>query len=163
MNTKKHATAIAFSIFAALASVSSIAYGQDERNSLIGVWQVSAAATVDCQTGLPDGSPPVRVNYSFNQGGTMTEEEANPFDGPYRASAQGIWKRISGRNYTALYTNFAFNADRTLALTVKQKTNITLGDDPNSFTERGTFELFLPDGTLFFSGCFSDSAARLTF
>lgn len=165
MNTKNRiqTLVIVLAMMVMLTIVPTLAFGQETKNTLIGVWQVSAAATVDCQTGQPDSSPPVRVNYSFNQGGTMTEEEANPFDGPYRASAQGIWKRISGRDYTGVFTNFAFNSDRTLALTVKQKTNITLSEDANSFTEHGTFELSLPDGSLLFSGCFADTGTRLQF
>ena len=105
MNTKNttQTFVIALAMMLALAIVPTMAFGQnkgdeqsiastedEQGNDLVGVWQVSASATVDCQTGLPDGSPPVRVLYSFNQGGTMTEEEANPFDGPYRASALGI-------------------------------------------------------------------------
>lgn len=168
---------IALAMMITLAIVPTMAFGQNKvgrqsiaspadesGNDLVGVWQVSSTATVDCQTGLPDpNSPPVRVLYSFNQGGTMSEEEANPFDGPYRASALGIWKRTTGRNYTAVFTNFAFNPDRTLALIIKQRTNISLSQDGNSFTERGTFELSDPDDNLVFSGCFADTAHRFTF
>ena len=163
MNTKTHTFANAVAMIFTLAIVPALAFGQDIKNTLVGVWQVSAAATVDCETGQPDGSPPVRVNYSFNQGGTMTEEEANPFDGPYRASAQGIWKRLSGRDYTAMYTNFAFDPDRSLAVIVKQKTNMTLSEDANSFKEHGSFEISLPDGPVIVSGCFADTATRMTF
>ncbi len=174
MNTKNttQTFVVALALTLALAIVPTLAFGQTiilnppqdkQGNDLTGVWQVSASATIDCQTGLPDNSPPVRILYSFNQGGTMSEEEANPFDGPYRASALGIWKRTTGRNYTAVFTNFAFNPDRTLALIIKQRTNISLSQDGNSFTERGTFELRDPDDNLVFSGCFADTAHRFTF
>ena len=178
MNTKntKKTFVIVLAMMLTMAIVPTMAFGQnkgdeqsiastedEQGNDLVGVWQVSASATVDCQTGLPDGSPPVRVLYSFNQGGTMTEEEANPFDGPYRASALGIWKRTSGRNYTTVFTNYVFNPDKTLALIVKQRTNIRLNRDGNSAIERGTFELRDPDGNLVFSGCFADTPTRLAF
>jgi hypothetical protein len=168
---------LALAMMFTLTTGSSLAFGQDkddkqlinspqdeQGNDLVGVWQVSASATVDCQTGVPDpNSPQVRILYSFNQGGTMSEEEAQPFDGPYRASALGIWKRTSGRNYTAVFTNFVFNPDKTLALVVKQRTNIRLSRDGNSFSERGTFELRDPEDNLVFSGCFADTAHRFTF
>lgn len=178
MNTRTLAQTfvLALAMMITLTIGSSVAFGQDKAdkqsvnspadeqgNDLVGVWQVSASATVDCQTGVPDGSPPVRILYSFNQGGTMSEEEAQPFDGPYRASALGIWKRTSGRNYTAVFTNFAFNPDKTLAVVIKQRTNIRLSRDGNSFTERGTAEVRDPEGILVFSGCFADTAHRFTF
>ena len=147
------------------ADKQSVASPQDEQgNDLVGVWQVTAPAFVDCHTGLPDpDAPQVRVLYSFNQGGTMSEEEAQPFDGPYRASALGIWKRTSGRNYTTVYTNYAFNPDKTLAVIITQRTNIRLSRDGNSFTERGTSEVRDPDGNLIASGCFADTPTRLQF
>ncbi|CAN5402054.1 hypothetical protein BH20ACI2_BH20ACI2_28360 [soil metagenome] len=164
---------IALAMMITLAIVPTLAFGQtrilnqfqdNQGNDLVGVWQVSASATVDCQTGLPDPeAPQIRVLYSFNQGGTMSEEEAQPFDGPYRASALGIWKRTSGRNYSAVYTNFVFEPDKTFLFTVKQRTNITLTFDGNSFTQRGTFELRDPNDNLVFSGCFAETATRLIF
>ncbi len=177
MKTKTQTFVIALAMMLALAIVPTLAFGQDkddkqsidssqdeQGNDLVGVWQVSASATVDCQTGLPDpNAPQVRILYSFNQGGTMSEEEAQPFDGPYRASALGIWKRTSGRNYTAVFTNFVFNPDKTFLFTVKQRTNITLSRDGNSFTERGTFELRDPEDNLVLSACFADTAHRFTF
>lgn len=175
-NTKTQTLVIALAIMLTLAIVPTMAFGQDKAdkqlinspqdeqgNDLVGVWQVAASATIDCTTGLPDGLPPARVLYSFNQGGTMSEEEAQPFDGPYRASALGIWKRTSGRNYTAVFTNFAFNPDKTLAVVIKYRTNINLSRDGNSFTERGTAEIRDPDGNLIVSVCFADTAHRFTF
>ncbi len=135
----------------------------DQDSALAGVWEeVSVPATVDCQTGQPNG-PIINALLTFNQGGTMSVEEANQFDGPYRASALGIWKRTSGRNYTTVYTNYAFNPDKTLAVIIKQRTNIRLHRDGNSFTEHGTFEVRDPNGNLIDSGCFADTPTRLQF
>ncbi|MEP6944678.1 MAG: hypothetical protein ABJA02_02090 [Acidobacteriota bacterium] len=137
--------------------------GDANATSLTGLWQVAASNTIDCTTGQPDGQLPVPVNYLFNQGGTMTEEEANSFDGPYRASAQGMWKQVTGRKFVAAFTNFAFNPDRTLAVTLKYRTNITIARDGSSFTERGTAEISLPDGTVVGTVCYADTATRFMF
>lgn len=154
----------AMSLVLAIVPTAAFSQGSDNSpNSLTGFWQIPASQTVDCATGQPDGQPPVPVNYLFNQGGTMTEEEANLFDGPYRASAQGIWKQVSGRKYMAVFTNFAFNPDRTLAVILKFRSNITLSRDGNSFTERGTADISLPDGTVVATVCFADTATRITF
>ncbi len=178
MNTKNTTKTfvIALAMTLTLAIVPTMAFGQstadkqsiaspldEQGNDLTGLWQVAASNTVDCITGQPDGQPPVPVNYLFNQGGTMTEEEANLFDGPYRASAQGMWKHVTGRKYLAAFTNFAFNPDRSLAVTLKFRSNITLAKDGNSFTERGTAEVSLPDGTVVANVCFADTATRFAF
>lgn len=137
---------------------------QDEQdNALTGVWQ-SVSPTVDCQTGVPN-SPPIRVLFNFMQGGTMSESDTNEIDGPYRAPSEGIWKRTSGRNYTALYLYYVFNPDRTFAVTIKLRENITLSRNGNSFTGRGTFAVFLPDDDVnpIVTGCFTDTAHRLQF
>ena len=156
---------VAMSLVLAVIPSAAFSQGRDDNNanSLNGLWRVAASNTVDCTTGQPDGQPPVPVNYLFNDGGTMTEEEANSFDGPYRASAQGIWKHVTGRKYLAVFTNFAFNTDRTLAVTLKYRSNITLARDGNSFTERGTAEISLPDGTVVGTVCYADTATHFTF
>jgi len=158
-------TLIIVALSLTLAIMPSAAFSQagDNNSPMVGLWQVPASPTVDCATGQPDGLPTVPVNYLFNQGGTMTEEEANSIDGPYRASAQGIWKQVSGRNYLAVFTNFAFNPDGTLGVILKFRTNIVLAKDGNSFTERGTADVTLPDGTTVATVCFADTATRFNF
>ena len=136
--------------------------GQD--NDLVGVWEAVTLGEVDCQTALPlPGSPTIRVMYTFNQGGTMSEENTDPIEGPYRSSSAGIWKRISARNYTAAYQHYSFDPDRTFKVLVKIRTNIRLSRFLDSFTERGTFEVINPGGTVIYAGCFADTARRLTF
>ena len=163
MTTKKQTFAIKLVAIFVLAIVPTLAFGQDTKNALIGVWQVSASPTVDCQTGQPDGKPTTPVNYSFNLGGTMTEIEANAIDGPYRSAAQGIWKQVSGRNYTAVFTNYAFNPDRSLAVILTYRTNLQLSRDLNTATETGTAAVALPDGTVVATVCFADTATRMRF
>jgi len=84
---------------------------------LEGVWQ-SVVTSFDCQTGVPDPAPPIKVMYTFMQGGTMSEENTDPIDGLYRTSSAGIWKRTSGRNYTAVFLHYAFAPDRTFTFTI---------------------------------------------
>jgi hypothetical protein len=167
MKTRKQIFAIVLGMMFALAIVPTLALSQNKNNQddndLVGVWQIAASATVDCATGQPDGQPTTPVNYSFNLGGTMTETEANAIDGPYRSSAQGIWKHVSGRNYTALFTNYSFNPDRSLAVILTYRTNLQLSRDLNTATENGTAEVALPDGTVVATVCFADAATRMRF
>ncbi len=48
----------------------------------------------------------------------MSEENTDPIDGLYRTSSAGIWKRTSGRNYTAVFLHYAFAPDRTFTFTI---------------------------------------------
>ncbi len=177
--------ALALAMMFTLTIGSSVAFGQDKDdkqsadsltveqsktvdneghgNTLVGVWQ-SVSPTVDCQTGEPN-SPPIRVLFNFMQGGTMSESDTNSIDGPYRAPSEGIWKRTSGRNYTAVYLYYAFDPDRTFTYTIRLRENIKLSRDRNSFTGIGTFEVLdaRNNDNVVFSGCFTDKATRLQF
>ena len=171
---------IALAMMFTLTIGSSVAFGQDKddkqsadllnqerglNNALVGVWESLSPATIDCQTGVPSG-PLIRALYTFNQGSTMSEENTDPIEGPYRTTGHGIWKRTSGRNYTAVYTHYSFDPDRTFTFTIKVRANITLqsfSSNSNSFTQNGTFEVIDPSGKVVFAGCFADTAHRLRF
>ena len=113
---------IALAMMFTLTIGSSSVFGQrtEEQgldNALAGVWESVAPGTVDCQTGLPDPNAPIiRALYTFNQGGTMSEENTDPIEGPYRTTGHGIWKPTSGRNYTAVYMHYSFDPDKILLL-----------------------------------------------
>jgi hypothetical protein len=143
----------------------SVKLADEQGNDLVGVWEAfEVPAENDCVTGLPlPGTPIIRVLNTFSQGGTGWLEDNAPFDGPYRSTGASIWKRTSGRNYTYLNVHYAFNPDKTFTLTIKQRSNLTLSRDGNSFTENGTFEVIIPNGTVVYAGCFNATSHRMTF
>jgi len=169
---------IALAMMFTLTIGSSVAFGQDkddkqsadllnreeqeQNNALVGVWEAVGPAEVNCQTHEPFG-PTIRVLYTFNQGGTMYVEDTFPLSGPYRSTGGGTWKRTSGRNHTYGNVHYEFDPDRTFLFTIKQKSNLTLSRDRNSFTENGTFEGIDSNGNVLFSGCFAGTANRLRF
>ncbi len=178
---------LALAMMVTLTIGSSVAFGQDKDdkqsgarddarteardNALVGVWESVSPGTVDCQTGVPDPNAPIiRALYNFMQGGTMTEENTDPIEGPYRNTAHGIWKRTSGRNYTAVFLHYGYLPDRTHLVIVKVRSHITLKRDSNSFTQNGTFEVLDANGNPLLDpngnairGCFRDTATRLRF
>ena len=174
MNTTKKTLVIAMAMMLALAIVPSTVFAQnkgdnqssaspteEQGNALVGVWQeVAVPAFVDCQTGEP--GPIINVAYTFNQGGTMYEEDTLSID-RYRTTGGGIWKRTSGRNYTYVNLHYSFDPGGTFLFTIKQRSNLTLSGDGNSFTENGTFEGIDPSGNVIFAGCFAATAQRLRF
>ena len=178
-NTTAQTFVIALAVMLALSIGSTIVFGQNKTirkasnsakedlgNSLVGVWESVGPATTNCETGAFDpDSPIIRVLYKFNQGGTMTEENTDPIEGPYRTTGHGIWRRVFGRNYEAVYVHYGFLPDKTHAYTIRVKTNITLESDSNSMWERGTFEVFDAQNNdeVVFSGCFNSTYKRLQF
>ena len=174
MNTKKTKTqtfVIALAMMLALAIVPTMAFGQavilnqsqdNQGNDLVGVWEaVAVHSEFDCVTGMPIG-PLINVMYTFNQGGTMYAEDTLSID-RYRTTGSGIWKRISGRNYTYRFFHYAFDPNGTFLFTVKGRSNLTLSRNGNSLTERGTFELVEPSGNVVYAGCFNGTSHRVTF
>jgi hypothetical protein len=147
----------------------------EQIDALVGVWESVAAGQVDCQTRqpLPD-VPIIRSVYTIHHGGTMSEENTDPIEGPYRSSGFGTWRRVSGRNYAAAYGHYGFvdqnlMPTKQLGAVVRARTSIRLSPDARTFTENGTFEVFLPDpltselGDPVFGGCFTATAHRLIF
>lgn len=143
-------------------STESLTKGQDK--DLVGVWEAVTPLEVDCQTGepLPD-TPTIRVMYTFNVGGTMSESNTDPNDGPYRSPGQGVWRQVSGRRFIAAYQHYSFAPDKTFTYLIKVRTTITLNRLHDSFRESGTFDVLLPDGTIVYQGCFADTANHLGF
>jgi len=134
----------------------------DPGNTLVGVWEEVAPAEVDCQTRQPLG-PTIRALLTFNQGGTMYVEDTFPLTGPYRTTGGGVWMRTSARHYTYGNLHYEFDPDKTFLLTIKQRSDLTLSRDGNSFTENGTFQGIDPTGNVLFGGCFAARATRPQF
>jgi hypothetical protein len=137
-------------------------YDDARRNALVGVWEETTPALADCETGHTFG-PIIKALVTFNEGGTMYVEDTFPEAGPYRSTGGGVWKHTSGRNYTYGNLHYEFDPDKTFLFTIKQKSELRLSRDGNSFTERGSFQGIAPDGTVMFDGCFAATATRVRF
>ena len=167
---------LTLAFFALAAGRPALARADNEQvDALVGVWESVAAGQIDCQTRqpLPD-APIIRVVYTIHHGGTMSEENTDPIEGPYRSSGFGTWRRVSGRHYAAAYGHYGFvdqnlMPTKQLGAVVRARTSIRLSPDARTFTENGTFEVFLPDpltselGDPVFGGCFTATAHRLIF
>lgn len=137
-----------------------------EQDPLVGVWETVAPAGNDCVTGMPvPDSPIIRVLQKFNQDGTMTEENTDPIEGPYRTTAHGLWERVDTRQYRTLYVHYGFAPDKTHVATIKVISTITLSRNSRHFREEGTFEVSDAQGQVFYTGCFNsgDAPTRLGF
>ena len=176
-NRRSHAgLLLTFAVLAFAMGGPMIARADDDHvDALVGVWESVAAGQIDCQTRqpLPD-VPIIRSVYTIHHGGTMSEANTDPIEGPYRSSGFGNWRRLSGRNYAAAYGHYGFvdqdlMPTKELGAVVRARTSIRLSADTRTFNENGTFEVFFPDpltselGAPVFSGCFAATAHRLIF
>ena len=174
-NTIQAALAAVTMIFAVTLGAS-MAFGQNtvggrSNNSLpelfgptlVGVWeQVNVPMEYDCTTGQPiPGTPIIRVMQSFNLGGTGWIEDTAPVEGPYRSTGATVWKRNSKLGYSYANTHYSFLPDNTFIFVVKQRSDLTLSRDGNSFTENGRFDVLTPDGNIVISGCLRGTAHRI--
>ena len=96
------------------------------------------------------------------QGGTLSEDSLDPAS-PYRTPGQGIWERASGRQYIYAWTYFTFSPTWVHTGTVKIEATGTLSQDFNTLTEHATVHVFIPNGTLVFTGCSTATSTRFAF
>ena len=166
---------LALTLVALAGSGLVMAQNDNEVDPLVGVWESVSPSQVDCQTRqpLPD-APIIRAAYTIHYGGTMSEQNTDPVEGPYRSPGFGTWRRTSGRNYVAGYQHYGFVDEnllptKQLGAIVKVRTSIRLSRDAKTFEESGTFAVFFPDPVTseldepIFAGCFDAMAHRMTF
>ncbi len=172
MNTRtlKQAFAVIVAAMVTLPIASSSVFAQDRLdkqaedssgNALVGVWQ-SDVTQRDCTTGAAVGSLFKGLS-TIMQGGTMSEDGLDP-SSPYRTPGQGIWGRISGRQYITAWTYFTFSSTGTASGSVKIEEIKTLSQDANSLTGDAVIKVFNPSGTrMVFTGCSNESGNRFSF
>jgi len=130
-------------------------FGKD----LVGVWE--ATKEVDCTTGEPV-VPFLNVTQTFHYGGTTYVEDTLSID-RYRTTGSGVWKRTGAHTYSYGFFHYGFDSTGLFTYTVKGRSNLRLSRDANSYTERGSYDIALPDGTVIMSACFAGSSRRMAF
>lgn len=93
----------------------------------------------------------------------MFVEDTLPFEGPYRTTGPGIWKRETNGEFSYAHMHYSFAPDNTYLGMVKQRSRLRLERDGNSYTEAGTFAVYDPAGGVLFSGCFGGTTNRIVF
>jgi hypothetical protein len=171
MNTRtmKRALVVAMTVMGTLTIGSTSVFGQgkadqnsddSQGNTLVGVWQ-SVVTLRDCVTGAPAPTSFKGVS-TYMQGGTSSEDSLDP-SSPYRTPAQGIWERVAGRQYISARTYFTFSPTGVATGTVRNEGTTTLSQDFNSSDTYGMVHVFIPDGTLVHTGCYTATATRFEF
>ncbi|HLN03431.1 MAG TPA: hypothetical protein VK335_29335 [Bryobacteraceae bacterium] len=139
-----------------LSSVASLTVvSAQNQQPLEGVWDVSVTV-VDCQSGALIRT--VRSIQGFLHDGSLTET-ANTF---LRGASVGAWSRNSLQAYGARYWFFRYKPDGTFASIAQALDMITLSQDGNEFTAKGTIQDFDANNISLSIGCFTHTAKRLS-
>lgn len=127
--------------------------------SLVGSWDVRVTAR-DCQTGMPIPFIPVfPAMVTYDQGGTMQQTDLGG-PGLVRLPGHGVWKRQSGREYSAAFRFLNFNLDRSFAGTNVVRSAISLSHSGNEYTSTDTLEILDANGDVVVTGCATQTATR---
>ncbi len=117
--------------------------------SLTGSWNLQVTR-LNCQTGAVIGAAPAML--TFTLGGTMmdTGTQISP---ALRGVGHGVWRHISGVNFTAAFQFFRFNADGTLAGRQVVRQQIALNHAGTEFTNTATANVLDVNGAIIATNC----------
>lgn len=121
-----------------------------------GVWE-SAVTARNCTTGEAVGT--FRGAQVFHRGGTLTDTNSNPATS--RGPGFGTWSR-TGSGYTATFRFYRYNADGSLAGTVRVTRVMTLSGGGNTVNSTNTHQVLGLDGAVQQTGCATDVSTRFS-
>ena len=121
-----------------------------------GVWE-SAVTARNCTTGEAVGT--FRGAQVFHRGGTLADTNSTP--PASRGPGFGIWSRTAS-GYTATFRFYRYNADGSLAGTVRVTRVMTLSADANTVNSTNTIQVLGLDGAVQQTGCATDVSTRFS-
>jgi len=124
--------------------------------SLEGSWSVLVTVR-SCQTGDAVRTFP-RMN-TFMQGGTMQEFSAAGAPS-LRGPGHGVWSSLFERRFSYAVQFFRFNADGSLAGSIRERRNVEVDISGDAYNATGTAEIFDVNGNLISTVCATETAAR---
>ena len=126
-------------------------------------WTSPTGAWVGTITSGPGGPPPFRVLMNFGADGNFIGSA----DGDSLVGASpsfGVWERVGDptlRKYAATFLQIYYAPDSSPTALVKVRQTFILNKAGNTMEGPATVDIFLPDGTLVFSGTATGTATRI--
>lgn len=121
--------------------------------TLEGSWSSTVTIRV-CQTGTALFTFPAIQTYMH--GGTMQDSAADS----KRTSGHGVWRRQSGRNYSAAFQFFNFDAAGNPVGKTRVNLQNTLSRNGNNFATTATVEVFDNGGNIVATACATGESTR---
>ena len=150
-------TAIALVMIAISSPLDSNAQGKADQG-LVGAWDLTIYFK-DCTTGQVVRERPGLISFMF--GGVMQEFGTGQQIPQNRTDAQGNWSHVSASTYSSVGKSFRFNADGSVAGTVKLYRTIVMNQISGNFEASVESEIYDTAGTLIARGCADEVGTRL--
>ena len=165
MNLRKQSSVIALAVITALTMTSSMVSGQNiqdkqsseslshRKRTIVGAWR-TVVTPRNCQTGDPV-VPPFPGLFTFNKGGTMSQDGIGPGSSPALVShGHGVWQREHGwRDYSFAFTHYRYNASGVFIGSQKVTATLELGASGDEFTSSSAIEVFDANDNVIVTGC----------
>jgi len=164
MNLKKCTVVVPCALISALSITASIASAQDTQQqqssaastaserSIRGVWR-TAVTPRNCQTG--DAILTFSGQFTFNQGGTMSEYGIPPGSSPaLRSPGHGVWQREQGwQDYSFAFTYYRYNASGLFLGSQRVRATLELAPSGDEFASRSLVETLDVNDAVIGTGC----------
>ena len=173
MNLTKQTLVIVLAVITALTMISSMVSGQNiqdkqsseslshRQRTIVGAWRTMVTPR-NCQTGDPV-VPPFPGLFTFNKGGTMSQDGIGPGSSPALVShGHGVWQREHGwQDYSFAFTLYRYNASGVFIRSQKVTATLELSASGNGFTSNAAFEIFDANDNLTGTGCATSVGTRI--
>ncbi len=126
-------------------------------------WTSPTGSWMGTITSGPGGPPPFRVLMSFGADGNFI----GTADGDSLVGASpslGVWERVgdpNSRKYAATFLQIYYAPDSSPTALVKVRQTFILNRSGNTMEGPAIVDIYLPDGTLVFSGTATGTATRI--
>jgi hypothetical protein len=125
-----------------------------------GAWR-TVITGVDCQTGVPLGTPFPGL-FTFNEGGTMSEYGIGPGSNPaLRSPGHVVWQREHGwQNYSYAFTYYRYNSSGVFIGSQKVTSTLELGASGDEFISRSAVSVLDANGNVIATFCATAAGTR---
>lgn len=151
--------AVLTTVFGLVVSGVAQADGGDGR-TIVGAWR-TVVTVHDCQTGNPI-APPFPGQFTFNDGGTMSEYGIGPGQSPaLRSPGNGVWQREPGwQDYSFAFTYYRYDASGVFLGSQRVTATLELEASGDAFTTKSVVEALDTNNNLIRTVCGTSVGTR---
>ena len=125
-------------------------------------WTGPAGSWEGVVTNVGGGPPPFRVLMNFTADGGFTG--SGDGDNAVGSPQYGVWERVGGKNsrtYAVTFRQLFYNPDSSSAGSARMQQTVILNEAGDAWSGPFVVRIYLPDGTLVFTGSGTATATRI--
>ena len=160
MSSLAFACALVCLVAAIALGTSGVASAQAPERTIQGAWRTMVTG-VDCQTGVPLGTPFPGL-FTFNEGGTMSEYGIGPGSNPaLRSPGHGVWQHEHGwQNYSYAFTYYRYNSSGVFIGSQKVTSALELGASGDEFITHSVVSVLDANDNVIATRCATAAGTR---